>query len=270
MDKLWTFGCSFTAEYDLIDGLHFPYQNYYDEYKKWRGGELPKIWVNILGEHINYKIMNCAIGGSSNYTILNQFSNVSHLIEKDDILIFGWTSLTRFTVVNVVENIFHNVLPMGSNNQNTNLSDNTINEILINRTHSLWSKEVESFIYLINNFCKSVGAEVYHWTSDDRIFNIENHFINNKQFIVVKDEEALNNLSNTNRHNLLNYMVSPKHYGDKFIAKISDETNGQIPDLHLGEYGHTFQAYLFFNHIKNNTDILKIKNINNEINLFWR
>ena len=43
--------------------------------------------------------------------------------KKDDIVIFGWTSLTRFTVVNVVENIFHNVLPMGSNNQNTKFSN---------------------------------------------------------------------------------------------------------------------------------------------------
>ncbi len=33
MNKLWTFGCSFTAEYDPIDGLFFPFENNYDKYR---------------------------------------------------------------------------------------------------------------------------------------------------------------------------------------------------------------------------------------------
>jgi hypothetical protein len=38
MDKskntLWTFGCSFTAEYEPIDNIHPPYENNYDRYRK--------------------------------------------------------------------------------------------------------------------------------------------------------------------------------------------------------------------------------------------
>ena len=270
MSRLWTFGCSFTAEYDCIGGVHPPYENFYDKYKKWRGGELPKIWVNLLGEHIEYEIMNCAIGGSTNYTILNQFSNVCDLIEEDDIVIFGWTNFTRFTVVNVVENIFQNVLPMGSNNQNTKLSEDTINEIFINRTHPLWAKEVHSYIRFINTFMKNVGAEVYHWTSDERIFNIDDKIVNDEQFIVVRDQILLSDMRNTTKHNILNYIGANDNYNGNWVAKISDETKGEIPDLHFGEYGHTFQAYMFFNHIKNHTKIEKIKKIGNEINLFWR
>ena len=270
MNKLWTFGCSFTAEYDIIDGVHYPYENYYDQYKKWCGGELPKIWVNILGEHMGFEIMNCAIGGSSNYTIMNQFSNVCDLIGKDDVVIFGWTSLTRFTIVNVVESIFHNVLPMGSNNENTKLSQSTINEILVNRTHPLWAKEIHSNIRIINTLLKSVGVEVYHWSSDDNIFNKNSSIVNDSEYIVVRDFNALNNVTNTNRHNLLNYIVSCENYNDKWVAKISDETEGLIPDLHLGKYGHTFQAHLFYEHIKKHSKIDKLKNNQNEINLFWR
>jgi len=270
MNRLWTFGCSFTAEYDFIGGVHPPFENFYDKYKTWKGGKLPNIWVNILGNHINYEIMNCAVGGSSNYTIMNQFSNICDLIKKDDIVIFGWTSLTRFTVVNVVENIFQNILPMGGNNENTKLSVNTINEILVNRTHPLWAKEIHSYIRMLNVFMKNVGAEIYHWTSDENIFTINDKIVNDNQFIVVRDENALNNITNNSRHNLLNYMISCEHYNNKWIAKISDETNGEIPDLHLGEYGHTFQAHLFFEHIRNHTNINKIKEITDEINLFWR
>ena len=72
MRTLWTFGCSFTAEYDPIDGIFFPFENDFDKYKKWRGGNLPPVWPTILGDKLNCKVMNCAVGGSSNYNIFNQ------------------------------------------------------------------------------------------------------------------------------------------------------------------------------------------------------
>ena len=52
MSRLWTFGCSFTAEYNPIDGIYAPYENNYDKYRRFRGGELPKTWPNILAEKI--------------------------------------------------------------------------------------------------------------------------------------------------------------------------------------------------------------------------
>ena len=130
MDKnkntLWTFGCSFTAEYEPIDNVHPPYENNYDRYRNWRGGTLPLTWPNIMAKFMDYNVMNCALGGSSNYNILMQFSNISHLIKKDDILIFGWSKLTRFIAANFVENIFNNVLPVGSNYNDLGMSQNTI------------------------------------------------------------------------------------------------------------------------------------------------
>ena len=114
MSKLWTFGCSFTAEYDPIDGIHPPYENNYDKYRTFKGGELPKTWPNILAEKIGYEIMNCALGGASNYHIFNQFINVCELIQKDDILIFGWTQLGRFIAVNTSQNLISQVLPNGA------------------------------------------------------------------------------------------------------------------------------------------------------------
>ena len=52
MRTLWTFGCSFTAEYDPIDGIFFPFENDFDKYKKWRGGNLPSVWPTILGDKL--------------------------------------------------------------------------------------------------------------------------------------------------------------------------------------------------------------------------
>ena len=31
-NKLWTFGCSFTAEYDPIGEIHPPFENNFDKY----------------------------------------------------------------------------------------------------------------------------------------------------------------------------------------------------------------------------------------------
>ena len=43
MNRLWTFGCSFTAEYNPIEGVYHPFENQYDRYKKFKGGKLPLV-----------------------------------------------------------------------------------------------------------------------------------------------------------------------------------------------------------------------------------
>lgn len=260
MNTLWTFGCSFTAEYDTIDGLHPPYKNNFDRYKDFRNGELPKIWPRILAEKINYKLFNSALGGSSNYRILMQFSEVCDLIEKDDICVFGWTQKTRFIAANFVENIFNDVLPFGASYPDLNFSQKTLEEVLVNRTHPVWANEVLKWTKIINLFLNNIGAEVYHWTSDDTIFNVSNNEIKeNQSYIVVRDDEFLNNQLIKDRHSMMWYLTHPRNYGGTQMGKIIDETKGQIEDGHMGEFGHKFQAKVFFDHIIKNTKIEKIK-----------
>jgi hypothetical protein len=262
MNKLWTFGCSFTAEYEPIDNLHPPYQNNYDRYRVWRGGNLPPTWPNILGRFINYDVMNCAYGGSSNYNIFMQFSNVSHLIKKNDILIFGWTQLARFIAANFVENIFNNVVPAGENYENLGMSQTTINEILINRTHEIWRQEVLSWINVIDSFCNNIGAENYHWTSDENIFNVDKQSVrNDKKFIVVRDPAAVDNDFYVNKHSMMWYLTHQDHYGGTQKGKIMDETNYEINDGHMGELGHQLQAEIFHEHLYEFSEILKRKRL---------
>lgn len=260
MNTLWTFGCSFTAEYEPIDNLHPPFKNNYDLYKDWKGGTLPPTWPNIVSNSIGYKIMNCAYGGSSNYGILNQFSNISHLIKKGDILIFGWTQLTRFIAANFEQNVFNNVLPVGANYESLRMSQNTIDEILVNRTHEIWRHEVLGWIRFINTFCKNIGVEDFHWTSDYRIFNSgEKDIMDNSRFIVVRDKFAIENPYFVDKHNMMWYLTHQDHYGGIQMGKIMDETSYEIMDSHMGEYGHKLQAEYFYQHLINYSDILKNK-----------
>lgn len=257
-NTLWTFGCSFTAEYEPIDGLYPPYKNNYDRYREFRGGVLPPTWPNIVAKFMNYNVMNCAYGGSSNYNILMQFSNVSNLIKRGDILIFGWTKLTRFIAANFAENIFNNVLPVGANYQDLGMSQTTIDEILVNRTHEIWKQEIHSWISIITTLCKNIGAEDYHWSSDENVFNGESgHILTDPKYIIVRDKAALDNNLYVDKHNMMWYLTHQDHYGGIQRGKIMDETNYEIMDGHMGEFGHQLQAEIFFEHILDNSKIIK-------------
>ena len=254
-NKLWTFGCSFTAEYDPIDGLHPPFENNFDKYYKFRGDNFPDTWTKVLANRIGFEPMNCAIGGSSNYNILNQFIEVCDLIKKDDILIFGWTHLGRFIAVNTVNNIFNQVLPFGVEYIDLGLSKRTVEEIQVNRTNPLWGKEVYGWIHFINCFTKNIGAESYHWTSDERIFNYQTKNWKENNLIVVDDNELLKNPNIIDKHNMIWYLTHQTHYGGKQMGKVIDETNGLISDGHLGEWGHKVQAELFYINLKERSKI---------------
>ena len=257
MSKLWTFGCSFTAEYDPIDYIHPPYENNFDKYRTFKGGEFPKTWPNILAEKIGYEIMNCALGGASNYHIFNQFMDVCELIEKDDILIFGWTQLGRFIAVNTVQNLISQVLPNGAEYDDLGMSKTTIEEILVNRTHPLWKTEVMNWIKFINVFVEKIGVEAYHWSSDDRIFDAQNKEVfNDNKFIVVRDPGAIESQIYVDKHNMMWYLTHQDHNGGTQKGKIMDETNYEIMDGHMGELGHKVQFEMFYDHISNVSKIL--------------
>lgn len=233
MRTLWTFGCSFTAEWYPV-GYGHPLSTY-DEYKKFKGGTLPDVWPTILGKKLNCDVRNCGIGGVSNYNILKQFINVIDCINEGDILIFGWTSLLRFCAVSESEYKIIEMLPKQSYHVNVGFSKTTIDEILVNRSNPLWAEEVQNWIKFINDYCRLKKVEVFHWNSDTILFNEDSKFIDNKKHILPPK-------GNQNK-TMINYFTNN-------IGTIQDETNGKINDLHLGEFGHIKQAEYFYNHIK--------------------
>ena len=242
MKTLWTFGCSFTADYSPID--HPTIKSKYDYYKKWKGGVIPKVWPTLLGEKLGCKVENMGRGANSNYAIIKQFFKCVDKIKEGDIIIFGWTSIERFIVANYYINDFSHVLPSQLNYEGTGLSNRTIEEILINRTNPLWLGEVVDWIKFINLYTSKSKINIFHWTSDNRIFNKDSDFIDDKKFIVVKDEPKSTGM--------ITYLSLPKFHNNKKIAKIIQETNGVIDDCHFGEYGHKVQSDFFYEHIKEN------------------
>lgn len=235
MKTLWTFGCSFTAEWYPVGYGGAP-PSPYDEYKKFKGGILPDVWPTILGKKLNYDITNCGTGGVSNYHILKQFINVIDCINKDDILIFGWTSLLRFCAVSESEYKMIEMLPKQSYHVNVGFSKTTIDEILVNRSNPLWAEEVQNWIKFINDYCHLKNVEVFHWNSDTMLFNEDSKFINDKKYILPPKGTETKSMS----------MI---YYFSNNFGTIQQETDGKINDLHLGEFGHIRQSEYFYNHI---------------------
>ena len=220
MNTLWTFGCSFTADYNpLYSGDEL---SNYGKYKEWRGGNLPKVWPELLSERLNLNLQNKAEGGSSNYGIFRQFTDIVDEIKKGDVVIFGWTSVLRFIVANGELEIFRQALPSDLDNPiyDLSISRESLSEILINRTNKVWDKEVSGWIKLINLYLGKNKVKVFHWrTTDSSIFDgmvINNNFIDN---------------------NMISHIQSTTLY-----STIRNETNNEVDDGHFGEYGHKTQS----------------------------
>jgi hypothetical protein len=242
MSTLFTFGCSYTEDFhrfvgptkdcDFISAQRKYIENNLD-------GKIPKSWPQLLSEKLGFELKNYGVGGISNYQIFEEICEHSNEFKNDDIVIVGWTHITRFRWAfnnGGWSSIFSDFTETTSELMN----EITHSEILVNRTNKVYINELYQYQKLLEQFCKLLSVKLYFWSSDDDIIYKENKdFLNDKKYL-------LNNLlNNDNKRNLFNIINSN---GGKTI---NEETNGEIPDNHLGESGHKVQAELFYNYIKN-------------------
>ena len=156
MATVWTFGDSNTDGFRSSD-------LWAKKYVEWKGYQ-PKTYGEIIAENLGFELINLGKGGSDNYTIFETFCESIGRIEKNDIIIFGWSSPLRFRLVNDW-GFWKPILPMINLNDHSlkNISINTINELLVNRNHTSYSMEVNNWISLINLAFKD--NKIVHWTS---------------------------------------------------------------------------------------------------------
>lgn len=180
MAKLWTFGDSFTESF-------LPKQNckvihWRHHYIDWKG-YVPKVYGEFLSERLGMKLMNFGMGSWDNYSIFESFCRVVNEIEKDDLVIFGWSEPVRFRMTDGSGN-WHYFTP------NHNKKDipaeymdiDSIDRILANRANPRYCEEVNIWIKLINHTLK--GISVIHWTPF--VSNIQATYLSG--FPIIKDE----------------------------------------------------------------------------------
>lgn len=221
MNTLFTFGCSYTADFETGNLMS------YLKYKEFRGGTYPKSWPTLLSEKMGMNIKNYGLGGTGNQSIFEQFCIHCDEINENDVVIIEWSFIHRYRLA---EHFIWKHFSLGPLSQ-TNF--NEIHETIINnRTNSLYIDEIFNFIKLINEFSKSKKFKIFYWFADDKMRErISADIIDIEKYI---------------------YWESPligKIYNYGGIT-IKEETNNVVNDTHFGELGHQIQSNLIYDYIK--------------------
>lgn len=155
--------------------------------------ETPKNYADLISEEFgDLKLINAGRGGFSNYSIFEEFLKNKQLITPKDILIFGWTTESRFRIANESNQLI-DVIPFSPHpKQNDDVSKTTTNEIGVNKiTYNVWWKEVLNYIDIIKNLFPN--NLIYHWTWIDnkttpptRLWSDE--MLSEDYIIVIQDE----------------------------------------------------------------------------------
>lgn len=212
MNKLFVFGDSYSAHYNLINKYFVDYVNFLN------GEPLPEIWPVLLSKKLNLKLENTGIGGYCNYSIFQDFSINSHKINENDTVVIGWSFLERFRLFDEKNAKFINFVPQFKDNRVfENLTKNTIEEIFYNRSHDYWVNEVRSWENLILRLQKLINFKLIIWSFDDRLSN-----------------------EKKNLHFTFSEMGG---------ETIKEETKGVVDDGHYGKKGHIVQNKYFYEKI---------------------
>lgn len=234
-NTLWTFGCSFTAEWNPVGDR---VRSNYDDYKDWRGGNLPPVWPTIVARNLNMNLENKGQGATGNDNIFKKFCDNSHLIESGDVVIIGWTHILRYLLSSPSGTHLMDILPSETYPEHPS---ETTEYITINRSLPPWYGQIISYIKIIINYCKVIGAKVFFWTSD---INMYEYFKENYNDIDVSKFIDWN-------YNDLFQIIRTKFKEAPYFT-IEEETNGKVVDYHLGEDGHKYQADIIFKHLLKN------------------
>ena len=235
-NTLWTFGCSFTAQWHPLDNTP---PNNYDRYREWRGGNLPKVWPSLLSKNLSLNLENKGEGATGNSTIFRAFCNNSHLIQPGDIVIVGWTQILRYNLSNDNQTHLQDILP---NQTYEDHPQDVLDYITVNRSKKPWYLEVISYIKIIINYCNLLGAKVFFWTSDGEMYSAFEELYLDIDKIKFIDWEYGNIFP----------MIRQRNESSQYKITITEETNNDVQDAHLGEMGHKLQCDIIFKYLLKN------------------
>lgn len=238
-NSLHIFGCSFSS----------PYHEETDEYRRYKvfcGGTFPNTWFELLSNKMNLSLINHGIPGAGNDMIFNKVTEQIKTISKGDVVIIGWSFLSRFMWGNFKTKKWVN-LNFGRNhsvlNGDEDITEGTSNEIVFNRTSNgtfeLYTEMINQRMELINYISELVGFKVYYWSCDPYVIYSKEIKERDNEKIVMSDEIYI--------HTEIDNMIKliEKNGG----TRIKEDTNQEIYDFHLSQNGHQVMSELFHKHI---------------------
>ncbi len=129
-------------------------------------GYYPKQYYDYFAEEKMDYCINKAKPGGSNEFMFHEFMNTYGNILDGDMVIFGWSNITRFEFVDRNLNRWTSSI---TSNDTMSLSYKTISEMIVNRSHPLYLEQFHIRISFINQILK--GKKVIHWSWERNIFD---------------------------------------------------------------------------------------------------
>lgn len=157
---LWVFGDSYSEGFETLSMKYKSFEEYVN-YK----GYVPKNYVDFLQNHFSYNVKNRGKAGVSNATILKEIIESSDKIDKEDIIIINWTSISRFRVSSVDGDFWDIVTTENVEPVEGLLSQTTLEEMKVNRIHkNVFYKEILEYVKIIKRLFPT--NHIIFWTWD--------------------------------------------------------------------------------------------------------
>ena len=213
---IWVFGDSFSEKFSK----NIDWSNQYINYK----GYIPKVYSDLISDELQIKSINNARGGSDNYSIFESIWDCAEDIKDDDIIIIGWSSPVRFRLYNTLKKDWQSLIPNFNHNElkECNISENTYNEIVVNRTDIFYEKELAKIVKFINFTFKTQKIIYFRWDDMGRLKKYSTISEETKKSILNEhySEEGHKQLAkdliycinNTKRINNLAWFIDLKYY----------------------------------------------------------
>jgi len=253
-NTLYAFGDSFSEPIDVLTELS-PNNDRTKYARNYLNSDSFPIWAELLANNLNYNYENySAIAGvdldilqkgNSNYHILYNLNEKCHEFKKNDIVIVGFTTITRFPIP--LENTGVVTKLVSMEHDNFDKKENDLYDLLAYKRSrfSFYKEELLQLLKPIEILSDSIGFHLYYWSWVDDVLN-------------YKFEEKL-----LDRRWIVPQRLNKEDIDYRFIQhlelygkpKIIDETNGDIDDHHLGKVGNEIQYKIFLEYIKKDLGI---------------
>jgi hypothetical protein len=176
----------------------------------------------MLGMRVN----QLGIGGADNYTIFDNIINNIDDMVSGDIVIIGWSHPPRFRVEKNDKWVTCYLPQKGDTNlvkknKHTFIDITTIEQIAVNRMHSLYWDEVINWSKLLTTLFELKNIKVIFWTP----------------FVLCKDVM------------LKKQLLPDDWYIGSSLNRLDVDTNGVIDDSHFSEESHQKLADILYEKI---------------------
>jgi muramoyltetrapeptide carboxypeptidase LdcA involved in peptidoglycan recycling len=129
---------------------------YIDRYFEYKGRDI-KLYHDLLSDHFNKPITNLSKGGTCNESILVEFMKIYPLLKSNDVIVLGWTDITRFPTV-TYDNRWSSSI-----HGDSLLSKQALDEVKVMRTHDLFKKRLLDILDFIDILIPK-DITIIHWT----------------------------------------------------------------------------------------------------------